>query len=520
MTDVASPALTPYDQVPYDLAAFPQTHIGLLAAIGRIFGLRPADPRHCRVLELACGFGANLMAMAESFPDSQFSGFDLSGRQIATGFKLAHAVGLSNLHLETADIAQLDLGEERFDFILCHGAFSWIPPEVQERVLAICQKHLTPEGIAYISYNAHPGWQLRLTIRDLMRFHAGKIPDPKDRVTQGLTFLEFIQDNFAADDPLFQTFVTSQLRNLQRLSVSYVFHEYFGGVNQPLYFHQFMAQAHRHGLRYLGEAAPASMSVFSSPSQMGAVLQTPPEDIVRLEQYNDLRVNRTFRQTLLCHADRPVRVQPDGRAVFNLYAMIGLRNEPASLGPPIFTTSSGLRVSSSQPLPASLLAGLAHVGSFPAYMPALVRQIRARDPALERLTDDTMASIGEWLSRVLFLGGGCFYSAVPHLARHPTRRPLASQLARIMAGRGTMVFTPLNHVVFLDAAARCLIQHLDGTNDRSDLIVLLLEDCRAGLFQVQQAERKVADDATLVEFLSPFVDRTLKQFATQQVLVA
>ena len=35
-------------------------------------------------------------------------------------------------------------------------------------VLEICQRHLAPNGVAYISYNTYPGWHIRGIARDIM----------------------------------------------------------------------------------------------------------------------------------------------------------------------------------------------------------------------------------------------------------------------------------------------------------------------------------------------------------------
>src|SRR5947207_3379208 len=74
-----------YDAVPYSVNAFPQTRPDRLACIARLFGLPSAPPDHCRVLELGCASGGNLLPLAAAFPDSTFVGIDLSSRQVAEG---------------------------------------------------------------------------------------------------------------------------------------------------------------------------------------------------------------------------------------------------------------------------------------------------------------------------------------------------------------------------------------------------------------------------------------------------
>ena len=60
-----------------------------------------------------------------------------------------------------------------FDYVICHGVFSWVPTDVQEKILDICsQADCRPNGIAYVSYNTYPGWHMRGMIRDMMRYHS------------------------------------------------------------------------------------------------------------------------------------------------------------------------------------------------------------------------------------------------------------------------------------------------------------------------------------------------------------
>jgi hypothetical protein len=65
---VPDPAPVCYDEVPYKSHAFHQTHLDRLATVATLLGLTPPRPERCRVLELACAGGGNLIPMAESFP--------------------------------------------------------------------------------------------------------------------------------------------------------------------------------------------------------------------------------------------------------------------------------------------------------------------------------------------------------------------------------------------------------------------------------------------------------------------
>src|SRR5688500_14111459 len=61
-----------YDEVPYSVGAYPQTRPDRLAVLARLFGMTPAHPSRCRVLELGCAAGGNLIPMALDAPDARF----------------------------------------------------------------------------------------------------------------------------------------------------------------------------------------------------------------------------------------------------------------------------------------------------------------------------------------------------------------------------------------------------------------------------------------------------------------
>ena len=56
---------TSYDIFPYGNRTFPRTHPDLLATVATLFGMAPAPPEDCRVLELGCAGGANLIAIKD-----------------------------------------------------------------------------------------------------------------------------------------------------------------------------------------------------------------------------------------------------------------------------------------------------------------------------------------------------------------------------------------------------------------------------------------------------------------------
>src|SRR5262249_48875673 len=154
-----------YDAVLYPTVALPQGHPDRLATIATLFGMNPAPFERCRVLEIACSDGGNLIPMAYAQPESTFVGVDLSGSAVAQGQRDISALGLKNIQLHLADLMEFKTEGEPFDYIIAHGFYSWAPPPVRDRLLAFCHEHLAPQGIAYVSYNAMPGGHIRRMLR-------------------------------------------------------------------------------------------------------------------------------------------------------------------------------------------------------------------------------------------------------------------------------------------------------------------------------------------------------------------
>src|SRR5437763_6267845 len=101
-------APNPYDRVPYSLSCFPQTHPDRLATVATLFGMKPAPPDRCRVLELGCARGGNLIPMALTVPHSRLVGIDLSRRQIEDGRAMVRELGLANVELRELSILDVD----------------------------------------------------------------------------------------------------------------------------------------------------------------------------------------------------------------------------------------------------------------------------------------------------------------------------------------------------------------------------------------------------------------------------
>lgn len=298
-----------YDATPYDSDAFPQSAPGRLAAIAHLFGLDSPDVTRARVLEVGCAAGGNLIPFAAGHPHAQVVGVDLSGVQIAQGRRTVETLGLENLELMTGDIAQLDLKAlGRFDFVIAHGVYSWVPPNVQDALLAAIARLLTPTGVAYLSYNTYPGWKTKEVVRDAMLLASGASSEPEAKAREARGMADFLEDVAPSDGVLARVLAEFRSRD-HGLGDSYLLHDELETFNAPCYFYEMLGRARGHGLEFLAEARPETMFPANHGPKVEAYLAEKCGGIqVLVEQYLDFAVNRAFRESLLVPVDRASQI--------------------------------------------------------------------------------------------------------------------------------------------------------------------------------------------------------------------
>jgi SAM-dependent methyltransferase len=317
-----------YDEVPYDTEANADTHPNAMGVLGRLFGLRTALPSRCRVLEIGCGDGENLLAMASYLPNARFVGFDLAERAIARGRETA----APNVELLHADVREAR-GLGAFDYVIAHGFYSWVPEPIREAALAAIRGALAPGGVAFLSFNALPGWELRRALRLLARHATASIADPAVKVERTLalaTTLGELGGGFL--DPLSAT-ARGFLKHVEAATPEgapfsrYVFHDLLADCNDPFSVADVEARASAAGLRLVCEAPLVAARV--APGFPGLARHVAAS-------------GAPFLQVLLCRDDEasPPSSEPDPGALRDLFLWADLRAE----GPGVYRTTSGARV--------------------------------------------------------------------------------------------------------------------------------------------------------------------------------
>jgi methyltransferase-like protein/2-polyprenyl-3-methyl-5-hydroxy-6-metoxy-1,4-benzoquinol methylase len=463
-----------YDEVPYQSNPFARSHPRWIATIASLFGMQAPAPDGARILELGSASGGNLIPMAESLPRSSCLGVDLSSRQIEDGKRLIGATGLGNVSLKQASILDIDESYGDFDYIICHGVYSWVPREVQQRILEICSKRLTPNGVAYISYNTLPGWRMLGMLRDMMRFHASRFQEPAKQIAQSRALLNVLAKTVPSQDNPYGMLLKQSSEQLQHKADWYIYHEHLEEENDPVYFHEFMSRAAGVGLQFLGEGELLSMLKNKLPEEVQAALREVSGDILHTEQYMDFFRNRTFRETLLCRADVRLTRRIDTDRIKPLAFASDLEPQAGTMdlaAQSEMTFGSGNRptVRVSDPIGKAALLTLRE--AWPRFVPALelealVRKRLEFSPASSQTTQEFADRLWGWFTQRLVL----MSATQTQCASRAGTRPLGSVVARAqLQAHPNQVTNLLHRAVMLGAFESTGLALLDGSRDRSAL---------------------------------------------------
>ncbi|MBI4389113.1 MAG: methyltransferase regulatory domain-containing protein [Nitrospinae bacterium] len=524
-------APTSYDIVPYVNRSFPQSNPNKLWVVARLFGLNAPHPGRCRVLELGCGRGGNIVPMAFNMPHGEFAGIDLSAVQVAEARKMADKLGLSNLRLEHKDLMDVDEDFGQFDYIIAHGVFSWAPGAVRAKLLSICKRNLAPDGVAYVSYNTYPGWRMRQMLREMMLYHVRDIQDPGTRVRQARALVQFLADSVPQNGGPYEILLKEELGAMNKHSDAYLYHDHLEEQNVPLYFHEFIKLAGENGLKYLGESDVHTMAPNDFRPGVQEQLRLLGTDIVRMEQYIDFLRNRRFRQTLLCHKERELQRKYDIEGIKSSYISTSVL--PVSAEPEIFSGKEEtfkhpvktVNFTTRHPLFKATFAVLKESWPQAVAFDWLYREAyrrladapRPEDRPADRIEPGVFARelLGLYLANLLELHAQPF-----NLAVKAGDRPQASLLARMGAEYGNMVANQRFATVNLETEfARAALKLLDGECDRAGLTKKLAALATDGGPLSALAGDGGNDPSAIEQTIARELDAALATFASLSLLV-
>lgn len=291
-----------YDEAPYKSKTFYYTQPGRQQVVLKLLGFKTPDLEKARVLEIGCSFGGNIIPFALENPKAEVVGIDLSSVQIEEGNRIIKYLGLDNIRLLHQNVLDFDDKLGKFDYIICHGVFSWVNEEVQRGILNVIKNHLSENGSAIISYNTYPGWKNLEVVRDVMLFrdemlkNRGEKIDESNAVKYGRGAIEFLSEFSILNEK-----IKDGITNVTEKDDYYILHEYLEDTNQPLYLYNFNKMLLEYGLIHVVDSdLMKTFPNISNEIEEKLTIECGNDNIAK-EQYYDFLLDRQFRISIVTH---------------------------------------------------------------------------------------------------------------------------------------------------------------------------------------------------------------------------
>ncbi len=502
-----------YNEVPYPSFVFPQTSPDRLSTLARLRGIESAYPNRSRMLELGCGDGTNLIAFAYSYPRSRFVGIDLAEKHIDHAKRSAKELGLQNIEFIAGDLCELDTEElGKFDFIIAHGLFSWIPDAVREAVLTIYKECLSKNGVGYLSYNAYPGCHIRDMMNEMMRFHTEDIDDPNEKINESRSIIEFLSDA-VPDGSVYGETLREELKQIRSRSDSNFFHDDLSYFNQPFYFHEFVSMMEEYGLTYIGEANPSTGNPDKLRSDVRETIFEISDDPLIREQYIDFIEKRRFRASLVCLAESDPLSEYDKAAMRSLRISSTLKTtEPVDLKTTEATRFSGPHggLGVNHPLTKAILSVLADKGLSGMKYSEMMKA--AADLIQIEPSDEEIGRSEEYLIRMFRADFINLHNSEPKFIDMVSEKPLASAFAIYQASNGSKFVTTLaeTNLNIENPFIAETLKLCDGTRTKGDIANELKEKLNVPVDEMEKFE----------EALPEMIGDALSEFAATGLLIS
>lgn len=468
-----------YDDVPYPGYAFASTHPDSLATVAHLHGLDVPHAAQSRVIEFGCGNGGNLIPIASAFPAARLFGIDVAPGAIAHGRAEAASLGLTNIEFAVGDIATFT-SAHRFDFVIAHGVYSWVPEPVRRRLLALYGELLSERGLGFLSFAAYPGGHLTAMLHHMAKFHARDAADARAAIAAARDLLRMVAAAATASDPAQASLRRDALR-MADFDDALIAHDVLSDTHHCAWLHDIAAQLRELGLQYVADARLTPQVAISGLPHVERFVALGGDDAVLRAQYLDfVRVNR-FREIVIARAGTKPALAPraDRLDPVRLRADIAPEGATPSLAPGAavrFNVRTGSGLTIDDPLAKAALLAIA--AAYPRglllgeIVAASVGALRAAgfDSAMPA---DPAAHLAEALSALL--GGDLLQPALnePPMPRAPGERPRTAPIARRQFAHDRRTVNLRHEAVEIDEQGRRLALLMDGTRDRDALAAAL-----------------------------------------------
>jgi len=473
-----------YDRVPFPGRPVPWATLSALSVASTAFGGPALDAgAPLRVLEIGCGDGAHLCGLAAFRPRLTAVGLDDSERALDAARAQVEALGLANVELRREDLADASVERGAYDVVLAHGVYSWIDPERRAALRRLCASALREGGLAYVSFNAEPGWSVRGRVRDALRRAGATVEDAAAHL-EGMRAL-------LPDEP---TDAWSQmlLHEVERASAAapgYLAHEYLSTHNAAFWLGDVVADFAEAGLAWCGDALFDRAEGYVPEALRRSVDAQGLDRVTRAERV-DLRMYRQLHGLVFTRGE--VNAAPPGSEVVEGAWIAGARRRRSAPGdirdgmPEAFDGPPGREVQVGSATIKMALLLLADRYPRGTRLDALHAEVR------ERLAEHTFVAepkqaLAEALARLhretlIELR----HEEVAVRAEVP-ESPEALPLTRYEAAHRDVLTTPTGSMLPLEPIDRAILARLDGTATLDAIAAALTDAVLDGTLPLQGA---------------------------------
>ena len=518
-----------YDEVPYHGYPFEYNRPENLRNVTALFGMDIPKIETARVLELGCSDGGNLFRFAETYPKSYTLGVDLSKVEIENGQKVLDKLKLKNVDLKAMSITDLDESYGKFDYIICHGVFSWVPDFVKDSILEVSKKLLNKNGLAFISYNTLPGWNMINSVRELMMYHSENFSNVYDKIAQSRAALNFIQESLEGQETPHAQFMQASAKNMADKEDNYIRHEYLADENQAFYFNEFIEKAKEKDLEYVGDTDVQRMYIGNLPQKAMEKLGTI-NDIVRSEQYMDFIRNTQFRCTILTHKGTNIsrNITDDTIQKFSYYCNMKTLDEKVNIEDnskvTFYINNDKKRVvDTSAPAMKAVLYTLCKNAGIPLSIDEIIKEsskLVSKVPK-ETIKQNILANFGN----LIFSGTIKYLLDKPLSVYKISNKPKISKLSMIQIqtpnhNGAYWITNSMNQVVHVQPHLIGIVQSIDGKNTIEQIKEKTFTDLKEETISANENNQKITDEAKLKIVADQLVDRTLEMLKNNSCFIA
>ncbi|QRY78218.1 class I SAM-dependent methyltransferase [Pseudomonas sp. PDNC002] len=453
---------------------FPRSSAENLAAIAWLFGLQTPRVETARILELGCASAGNLIPFATRNRRATLVGVDASTAAVEAGRQCIESLGLGNVTLHCARLDELTAELGQFDYIICHDLYSHVTAQDRQVIARLCRDHLAADGVAYVSYNVYPGWKGREMVRDALLMEAQHAADSGEKLARARRLFAFLK-RCAPHDGSSMRSAVDECESI--CADDAALSEFLQPNNVPCYFSDFVARAEAEGLAYLADANPVGMFVSNvAADAREALVDACGHSQVALEQRMDFLGNRSYRQSLLVHADRAgeivYRLQPERLARLHVAARF---ESPEAVrlddDQQFFTLHDGRRIGLRGAVAKVAAYRLNEVWPRTQNLPALLGYVEQQLGALPEQAEAQLIALFE---RLVVGGFGRYrLSAVvggPGAAGMPRVEP---EVIAFAEATQTVTFNPWHESIVLDPFSSLLLPLLDGCHTQDELLEVI-----------------------------------------------